>query len=232
MGDLSSASQSSGSSSIIVALVLQSLSMLFAFTLTDRPGAAALRAQLRPAHKAYLAQVAQRVALAGPLLQDDGSTMAGSLLVIDFESREAAERWLADEPFTRGGVYASSQVRAFANLWPQQAGHAPSVRHIVMWNVRGDTPAEREGNLQRLRTGFESLRGKVPGLLRLEIGQDTSRVDYACDVVLMTEFESQAALDAYATHPEHLRLRQELGDMRIARHQVDYAVSAAPDRAG
>jgi len=42
-------------------------------------------------------------------------------------------------------------------------------------------------------------------------------------VVLFSEFESQAALDAYAVHPEHLRVKQELGDMRIARHQVDYS---------
>ncbi len=96
------------------------------------------------------------------------------------------------------------------------------MRHIVMWNVRGDSESQRRANLDRLRASFESLRGRVPGLLRLEIGEDTSRVDYACDVVLYTEFDSQASLDAYASHPEHLRVKQELGDMRIARHQVDY----------
>ena len=36
---------------------------------------------------------------------------------------------------------------------------------------------------------------------------------------------STAALDAYASHPEHLRVKQELADLRIARHQVDYAVT-------
>jgi hypothetical protein len=41
-------------------------------------------------------------------------------------------------------------------------------------------------------------------------------------VVLYSEFESQAALDAYAEHPEHLRVKQELADLRTARHQVDY----------
>lgn len=96
------------------------------------------------------------------------------------------------------------------------------IRHIVMWNVRGATPAEKAANVERLRRSFHSLRGRVPGLLHLETGVDTSRVDYACDVVLYSEFESQAALDAYATHPEHLRVKQELGDMRIARYQVDY----------
>lgn len=102
------------------------------------------------------------------------------------------------------------------------------IKHIVMWNVRGDSPAERAGNIERLRAAFESLRGRIPGLLQLELGVDLSRVDYACDVVLYSEFESQQALDGYATHPEHLRVKQALGDMRIARHQVDYAVAAAP----
>ncbi len=54
---------------------------------------------------------------------------------------------------------------------------------------------------------------------------DTSRVDYACDVVLYSEFESQSALDAYSAHPEHLRVKQDIGDMRISRHQVDYAAT-------
>ena len=102
---------------------------------------------------------------------------------------------------------------------------AALIRHIVMWNLRGDTPQAKAANAELLRASFHSLRGRVPGLLHLEVGVDTSRVDYACDVVLYSEFESQAALDAYATHPEHLRVKQELGDLRIARHQVDYTPS-------
>ena len=96
--------------------------MLYSFHLLDRAGAAALRAQVRPEHKAYLAQVADRIAFAGPRVDDDGETMAGSLLVIDFADRAAAEAWLRDEPFTRAGVYATSSVRAFHNLWPQRVG--------------------------------------------------------------------------------------------------------------
>jgi quinol monooxygenase YgiN len=91
-----------------------------------------------------------------------------------------------------------------------------------MWNVRGATRDEKRANVEKLKTAFLGLRGRIPGLLHLEVGVDTSRVDYACDVVLVSDFESQAALDAYATHPEHLRVRQELGDLRSARHQVDY----------
>lgn len=97
------------------------------------------------------------------------------------------------------------------------------VKHIVMWNIRGPSDGERMLSIARVKTAFEALRGKIPGLLLLEIGVDRSGVDYACDVVLYSEFEDQAALDAYASHPEHLRVRQELEGLRVARHQVDYA---------
>ena len=104
---------------------------------------------------------------------------------------------------------------------------ASMVKHIVMWNLRGDTPEEKAQACQLLKRKFESLRGQVPGLLHLEVGVDSSGVGYACDVVLYSEFDSQAALDGYATHPAHLRIRDELGDLRIARHQVDYKVDGS-----
>lgn len=96
------------------------------------------------------------------------------------------------------------------------------IKHIVMWNLQGEGPEAKARAVAQLVRSFESLRGRIPGLLHLEIGVDTSRVDYACDVVLYSEFESQAALDAYGVHPEHLRVKRELEGLRIARHQVDY----------
>lgn len=100
------------------------------------------------------------------------------------------------------------------------------IRHIVMWNVRGDTPDERLRGIEKVKSSFASLRGRIPGLIHLEIGVDSSRIDYACDVVLFSEFEDQAALEAYNAHPEHLRVKSELADLRTARHQVDYVVAS------
>ena len=99
--------------------------MIFAFHLIDRADAVELRQRVRPDHKVYLAAVADRIAFAGPLTADDGQTMVGSLLVIDFEDRAAAERWMADEPFTKAGLYETASVRPFVNLWPQKAGFPP-----------------------------------------------------------------------------------------------------------
>ena len=100
--------------------------MIYTFTLIDKPNAAELRQRVRPEHKAYLATVADRMAFAGPLTSDDGTAMFGSLLAIDFESREAANAWLANEPFTKAGLYASISVHAFVNLWEQKVGFPPA----------------------------------------------------------------------------------------------------------
>ena len=97
------------------------------------------------------------------------------------------------------------------------------IKHIVMWNLRGDTPQAKARSIEQVKNAFESLQGKIPGMMHLEIGVDSSRIDYACDVVLYSEFESQAALDAYGVHPEHQRVKQELNGVRIARHQVDFS---------
>ncbi len=103
------------------------------------------------------------------------------------------------------------------------------IRHIVMWRVRGDSPEQRQEARRLVKESFEGLRGLIPGMLKLEVGLDASAVDYACDVVLITEFDSQATLDAYAEHPEHLRVRERLGTIRTARFQVDYHVEETVD---
>lgn len=100
------------------------------------------------------------------------------------------------------------------------------IKHIVMWRVRGDDAAMRQTHMRLVKAEFESLRGRIPGLRHLEVGLDESRIDYACDVVLLTEFDNREALAAYAEHPEHLRVRQVLGDLRVTRHQVDYEAAA------
>ncbi|WP_279635297.1 Dabb family protein [Cupriavidus lacunae] len=102
-----------------------------------------------------------------------------------------------------------------------------TIKHIVMWKVAGDSAQTRATSATKVKRAFEALRGRIPGLQYLEVGVDFSAVDYACDMVLYTEFDSQASLDAYAKHPDHLRVREELEGLRIARYQVDYVVAGA-----
>jgi uncharacterized protein YciI len=102
--------------------------MLCACILIDKPNAAALRQEHRPNHKQYLGGVAERIAFAGPLHNDDGTEMIGSLLVIDFNSVMEARDWLLNEPFTQAGLYQRTEVFPFSNLWPQKAGFPQETR--------------------------------------------------------------------------------------------------------
>ena len=101
--------------------------MIFVFHLIDKPNATALRLELRPVHKEYLAKMGEKVAFAGPLKSDDDQEMVGSLLAIDFPDRAAANEWIRNEPFTKAGVYATVSVYPFENLWPQKVGFPPSL---------------------------------------------------------------------------------------------------------
>ncbi|HSV50913.1 MAG TPA: Dabb family protein [Burkholderiaceae bacterium] len=98
-----------------------------------------------------------------------------------------------------------------------------TIKHIVLWRVDAATEDARQAACQKVRVAFESLAGKIPGLLELEVGIDSSRISYASDVVLNSTFADKESLIAYATHPEHLRVRTELAGVRIESRQVDYA---------
>ena len=72
----------------------------------DRPGTAELRARIRPDHIAYLETNLARLLGAGAKMSDDGVTATGSLYLIDTDDRNEAERFVAEDPFMRAGVFA------------------------------------------------------------------------------------------------------------------------------
>jgi uncharacterized protein len=76
----------------------------------DGADAAAARAELRPSHLAYIEAHVGVVLAAGAKLSDDGTTALGSLFLLDVDERADAEAFHAGDPFTAGGVYASSTI--------------------------------------------------------------------------------------------------------------------------
>ena len=64
----------------------------------------------------------------------------------------------------------------------------------------------------------------VPGIVKLEVAIAQAGLEATYDVVLYSEFESAAALDAYQNHPQHLALKPFVGAVRLARQCMDYEV--------
>ena len=86
--------------------------MLFAFTGKDKPGALQVRIDTRAAHVAFLEKLNAEgtLKIAGPFLDDDGKP-SGSLVVIEAADRKAAEAILAEDPYAKAGLFASTEIR-------------------------------------------------------------------------------------------------------------------------
>ncbi|MEB3754289.1 YciI family protein [Acinetobacter sp. MD2(2019)] len=97
---------------------------LFVITCTDKEGTLAQRLATRPEHLARLEALHAegRVIIAGPMPKQPGHIEAGfygSLLIVDFDSREALDQWLADEPYLKAGVYSHVDVKPFIQVFPK-----------------------------------------------------------------------------------------------------------------
>lgn len=120
----------------------------------------------------------------------------------------------------QSSVYERRKSHGASSLRVQFLTHGLNmIKHIVMWNVRGETPEQKQQTAEMVKNAFESLGGKIPGMTRLEVGMDVSRVDYACDVVLYTEFENEEFLQAYASHPNTFECdkRSETFESRVTK---------------
>lgn len=92
--------------------------MLFFFFCADKPGAAGIRAAARPAHLEYLQRFKDRIFAVGPTLTDDGAGMNGSVLILDFSDRAAAEAFASDDPYAKAGLFESVVIRPWKKVFP------------------------------------------------------------------------------------------------------------------
>ena len=90
------------------------------------------------------------------------------------------------------------------------------IRHIVMWKFRPGTEAEQKAFLEGLR----GLQGVIPQLKRSEVAVNVGQGNY--DSVLVSEFESLEALDAYKNDPRHKAVSALCKSIRTDRVAVDY----------
>lgn len=97
---------------------------LFVVTCTDNEGTVEKRLATRPQHLERLQKLNDegRLIVAGAMPKEPGNPQAGfygSTIIVDFETREALDAWLQDEPFLKEGVYAHIDVKPFNKAFPQ-----------------------------------------------------------------------------------------------------------------
>jgi len=92
------------------------------------------------------------------------------------------------------------------------------VKHIVMWKLKNKADSEI------IRDKLNDLMGKIPGLLKIEVGIDFSDNDAAFHMVLIAELESKEALEDYRIHPDHQAVIPLVQAAAIDRAVVDYEI--------
>ncbi len=99
------------------------------------------------------------------------------------------------------------------------------IKHIVAWTLKDHAKGnDKATNAKLMQEMFAGLRGKIPGMLKLETGIDFSKTEASYDVMLYTEFESKEALAGYQAHPDHKALMPFISEVRVGRMLVDYEV--------
>ena len=97
---------------------------LFVVSCTDHEGTVEKRLAIRPQHVARLQKLDDegRLIVAGAMPKDPSNPQAGfygSTIIVDFETREALDTWLQEEPFLKEGVYSHIDVKPFNKAFPQ-----------------------------------------------------------------------------------------------------------------
>ncbi len=116
----------------------------------------------------------------------------------------------------RTSVLISVEHRRGARLGEQLV-----IRHIVAFELNGLDDEERLAHISRMQDVLEAL-ATLDEVESITVRPDLGTVVGHWDVVLVSEHESKADLDAYQAHPEHQKAAKIAGEFVARRAVVDY----------
>lgn len=92
------------------------------------------------------------------------------------------------------------------------------IRHVVLWRLKSNS-----GDLfHAIRGALEAQQGKIPGLLRVEVGRNFAASRRAVDFAVICDFESREALAGYHRHAAHMETRAIVDPLVEEHWIVDY----------
>lgn len=93
------------------------------------------------------------------------------------------------------------------------------IKHIVCFKLKNPTPEACCQAADVLR----SMEGRVEQLRSIRVGIDFLHSERSYDLILETELEDRAALEAYQEHPYHVQVvKKHMHAVRESSISVDY----------
>ncbi len=97
------------------------------------------------------------------------------------------------------------------------------LKHLVLFKLKPSVDGRtKEENLRELKERLEVLPGKIPGILKYEIGINQNPSSNAYDLGLDSEFEDEMGLITYQRHPDHQAVTTFINQVCVDRHVVDW----------
>ncbi len=94
------------------------------------------------------------------------------------------------------------------------------IRHIVMYWLKDKSKIGETVDI------LNSMRGRIPGLVKVEAASDETHSERSCDLCLHTVLESREALQAYIAHPVHLPVKKHMHSVMERSVSADFEVDA------
>ena len=78
-----------------------------------------------------------------------------------------------------------------------------SISHVVMWHLKGDTPAEKATSAERVRSVLLPLVDCIPQIMSMTLHDSVVHEVRNADLILLSDCASIEDLLAYQVHPDH-----------------------------
>lgn len=97
------------------------------------------------------------------------------------------------------------------------------LKHIVIWNLKDEAEgADKATNALKAKALLDACKNLVPGQHAFEVATAAAGLGCTADLMLYSEFDDEAALKAYQTHPTHVALKPFLAAIVSGRQCMDY----------
>jgi len=82
----------------------------------------------------------------------------------------------------------------------------------------------KESNIQEVVKRLNALLELIPELKSMEVGVNFTDSERAFDLSLYSTFDTKEELQAYAVHPEHLKVVELIKSVTLESKVVDYEI--------
>jgi hypothetical protein len=181
----------------------------------DKPGMADQRRALLAEQKRYVLSLGERVVGYGHLVADDGRETLGTTFFMQLDDRAAADRFVAEEPLSRAGIYARVETHRWSNSFGKRAAdyRRKGMQQFLCTGPKTGTPELFRAHLHAHESYFASYAESFifRGPIRSADGADN------IGTALLLELADRAAADKFWNEEPFARNGGYRRDARITR---------------